>query len=289
VSVGLAVPHIHFGGVGAMMSRVVESRPEWLVMPGGTAHLDHPWYVTTVLICSLGLMWPHGFAATFTARSGDTLRRNAVIMPLYNLSLIFIFFVGFAALLLYPKLSNGDLSLLTVVRATFPAWFLGVVGGAGALTAMVPAAVLVLTASTLFAKNVFRPLCPREISDAQVGRLARFVVVALIAMSLGLALTRSTSLVALLLLGYDGVSQFFPGVVLGLFWKPVTRTGVLAGIVTGVSLTAFLVLTDRDPLGGWNAGFIGLCANFTVTFILTKLARVPNSEVSAAEAAVPLA
>ena len=224
-------------------------------------------------------MWPHGFAAMFTARSGDTLRRNAVVMPLYNLSLVFIFFVGFAALLLFPKLANGDLSLLTVVRATFPPWFLGIVGGAGALTAMVPAAVLVLTASTLFAKNVFRPLCGRELSDAQVGRLARFIVVVLIAASLGLALTRSTSLVALLLLGYDLVSQFFPGIVLGLFWKPVSRAGVL-GEEWGDPVAASAA---ADPLNGWNAGFLGLVVNLTVTVLVTKWVRAPAPGAALAE------
>jgi SSS family solute:Na+ symporter len=265
VAIGVAVPYIHFGGVGAMFARLAQEQPAHLVMPGGTVNLGHTWYVSTVLICALGLMWPHSFAAVFTARSGETLRRNAVVLPLYNLSLAFVFIVGFAAILLFPKLTNGDLSLLTVVRATFPPWFLGIVGGAGALTAMVPAAVMVLTASTLFAKNVFRPVCARGLTDAQVARLARLLVVALTATSLGLALSSSTSLVSLLLLGYDGVSQFLPGVILGLFWRRVTRGGVLAGIIGGVLVTTFLVLTHRDPFFGWNAGFIGLGANLATT------------------------
>jgi len=42
-------------------------------------------------------MWPHGFGATYTAKSAGTLRRNAVAMPLYTITLVFIFFVGFAA------------------------------------------------------------------------------------------------------------------------------------------------------------------------------------------------
>jgi Na+/proline symporter len=63
-------------------------------MPGATANLGHTWYISTVLMTSLGFcMWPHGFAATFTAKSGDTLRRNAVVMPLYTITLAFIFFV----------------------------------------------------------------------------------------------------------------------------------------------------------------------------------------------------
>ena len=54
------------------------------------------------------------------------------------------------------------------VRKSFPAWFLGLIGGAGALTAMVPAAVFILTAATLFAKNLYRPIFAPAMTDDQV-------------------------------------------------------------------------------------------------------------------------
>ena len=98
-------------------------------------------------------------------------------MPLYSLTLPLLFFVGFAAILVLPGLKNGDLALLTLVRQTFPAWFLGVVGGAGALTAMVPAAILILSAATLFAKNFFRPMFRPAMSDDEVAKLAKVMVV----------------------------------------------------------------------------------------------------------------
>jgi SSS family solute:Na+ symporter len=50
-------------------------------------------------------------------------------------------------------LRDSNLALLTIARKTFPAWFLGVIGGAGALTAMVSAAIRLLTGATLFAKR----------------------------------------------------------------------------------------------------------------------------------------
>jgi hypothetical protein len=74
-------------------------------MPGATANLGHTWYISTVLLTSLGFyMWPHAFGAAFTAKSGDTLRRSAVVMPLYTLTLAFVFFVGFTAVLVVPGL-----------------------------------------------------------------------------------------------------------------------------------------------------------------------------------------
>jgi solute:Na+ symporter, SSS family len=270
ISIGVAVPYVHFGGIGPMFAALAKAQPAHLTMPGATSNLGHTWYISTVLLTSFGLyMWPHSFGATFTAKSAGTLRRNAVVMPLYTITLAFVFFVGYAAVLVVPGLSNGDLSLLTIVRQTFPPWFLGIIGGAGAITAMAPAAIFVLTAATLFAKNLWRPMFAPTMTDDAVARLARGMVVVLSVIGLYLAIYSSSTLVALLLLGYAGITQFFPGVVLGLFWKRVTMPGVFAGLIAGVSCVAFLMLSNRDPFHGWSAGFLALCLNFAITTTLS--------------------
>jgi SSS family solute:Na+ symporter len=278
LSIGIGVPYIHFGGIGPMFAALAQSHPAHLTMPGATANLGHTWFVSTVLLTSLGFyMWPHAFGSTFTAKSGATLRRNAVIMPLYTLTLAFVFFAGFTAVLVLPGLPNGDLSLLTIVRQSFPPWFLGVVGGAGALTAMVPASIFILTAATLFAKNLYRPLFAPAMTDDQVAKLARVMVVVLGLISLCLAIYSSATLVSLLLTGYAGVTQFFPGVVLGLYWRRVTTSGVLAGMIAGVATAIFLMLSHRDPLFGWSAGFVALCFNFLVVTLVSLL--TPSIEI----------
>jgi SSS family solute:Na+ symporter len=277
VAIGISIPKIYFGGIGPMFAALAHAHPAHLTMPGATANLGHTWYISTVLLTSLGFyMWPHAFGSTFTAKSGDTLRRNAAVMPLYSLTLAFILFAGFAAVLIVPGLPKGDLSLLTIVRGSFPPWFLGVIGGAGALTAMVPASVFILTAATLFAKNLYRPVFAPAMTDDQVAKLARVTVIVLGVVSLCLAIYSSTTLVSLLLTGYAGVTQFFPGVLLGLYWKRVTATAVFAGMVVGVATSIFLMLSHRDPVFGWSAGFIALCLNFLITLSLSMLTPAGN-------------
>lgn len=261
-----------------MFSALAEAKPAHLVMPGATKTMGHAWFVSTVLLTSFGFyMWPHTMGSSFSAKSGNTLRRNAVLMPLYSCTLPLIFFVGFSALLVVPGLPNGDMALLTVVRKAFPPWFLGVVGGAGALTAMVPAALLLLTAATLFAKNFYRPVFAPSMTDAHVARLAKIMVVVISIVALYFAIYSSPTLVQLLLLGYAGVTQFLPGVLFGLYWPRVTRTGVFTGMVVGVALVAFLVLGKRDPFLGVNAGFFSLCVNFGVTVLVSLLSPVQRS------------
>src|SRR5947209_860910 len=291
VFIGIAIPHIYFGGIGPMFAAIARAKPEHLVMPGATKDLGHAWYISSVLMTAFGFfMWPQNFAASFTARSGKILRRNAVFMPLYSITMPLMVLVGFSALLVLPKLSNGDLSLLTIVRQTFPAWFLGIIGGAGALTAMVPAAIQILTAATLFSKNICRPVLAPRMTDTHVATLAKMMVLVLTSGALYLAIHSSISLVALLLLGYAGVTQFFPGVMLGLFSKMMNARAIFAGMVCGVGLLTFLVLTKRDPWLGVNAGFVALCFNIAVVaaihFLWPDRATVEANTLVAATASL---
>lgn len=273
VFIGITIPHIYFGGIGPMFRVLAHMKAKHLVMPGATQNLGHTWYVTTVLLISLGFyMWPQYFAATFTARSGRVLRRNAVIMPLYSLTMPLMLFVGLSAVLILPGLSNGDLSLLAMVRKTFPAWFLGVVGGAGTLTAMVTAAIQLLTGATLYAKNLFRPLLAPDMTDQQVANVAKVMVLLLTLGAVLFAIYSSASLVSLYLLGAAGVAQFFPGVVLGLFSKRVTASGVFAGMAAGIFVALVLMLTGRDPYYGFNAGLVALCFNFVTIGLVSIFA-----------------
>jgi solute:Na+ symporter, SSS family len=279
---GFAVPRIYFGGIGGMFAALAHAKPEHLVMPGATKDLGHTWYVTSVFMTACGFfMWPQNFAAAFTARSGKILRRNAIFMPLYSITMPLMIFVGFTALLVLPKLRNGDLALLTLVRNTFPAWFLGVIGGAGALTAMVPAAIQILTAATLFSKNICRPVLAPRMTDRHVATLAKFMVLVLTLGALYLALHSSVSLVSLLLMGYAGVAQFFPGVILGLYSKKVSAAAIFSGLFCGVALVAFLILTKRDPWMGLNPGFIALLLNFAVVYAISSFRPTPTSEATA--------
>ena len=280
--IGIAIPYIYFGGVGPMFAALVQAKPHHLVLPGSTPNLGHSWYISTVLMVSLAFyMWPQFFAAAYTARSGNILRRNAVVMPLYSVTMPLMFFVGLTALLVLPGLPDSNLALLTIVRKTFPAWFLGVIGGAGALTAMVPAAIQLLTGATLYAKNLYRPVFSPGMSDAQVAKLAKAMVLVLTLGALALAISTSITFVSLLLLGYAGVAQIFPGVVFGLYWRRISGRGVFAGMVTGITVAVSLMLTKHDPYLGVNAGFWALCCNFVVTVAVTLLGRAEERGLDA--------
>jgi SSS family solute:Na+ symporter len=272
--VGIGVPHIYFGGFGKMFQALIAQKPGHLVFPGAAPSMDTLWVMSTLLLTGMGFyMWPHVFGSAFSAKSDKILKRNAIIMPFYQIPVLLVLMVGFTAFLVLPGLKNGDLAFLELVKKTYPSWLLGFVGAAGAVTAMVPASILVLFGSTLLSKNVYQAGFNPKASEETVMRLSRVMVLVITTAALVFALLLPGALVNLLLIGYNGVSQFFPGVVLGLFWKRVSSTGVICGLLTGLALVVFLVFSRHDPLWGMNAGFVALAANGTVTLIVSLLSK----------------
>lgn len=272
--VGIGVPMIYFGSFGKMFSVLIEKFPKHLILPGSTPNMDVLWVMSTLLLTGLGFyMWPHVFGSAFSAKSDNVIKRNAIIMPLYQIPILLILMVGFTALLVIPGLKDPDSAFLSLVSSTYPSWFLGFVGAAGAVTAMVPAAILVLFGSTLLSKNVYKAAFDPEASDEKVMRISRVMVLVIMTFSLIFALFFPNELVNLLILGYDGVCQFFPGVIFGLFWKRVSKTGVFCGILAGIGVVVLLILGHKDPFLGLNAGFVGLFVNTVITVVVSLVTK----------------
>ena len=102
------------------------------------------------------------------------------------------------------------------------------------------------------------------------------MVLVIMTFALVFAIFFPNELVPLLIFGYNGVSQFFPGVVLGLFWKRVTRAGVFCGLMAGVVVVLILILSKNDPFLGMNAGFVGLAVNSVITVLVSLKTKPTN-------------
>jgi solute:Na+ symporter, SSS family len=266
--IGIGLPLKYFGSYHGLISAVNHTHPGALALPGLSGKLGVPWMISTLLLTSMGFyMYPHAFQATYSARSTRAIRRNATFLPLYQILLLAMFFVGFTALLIVPGLKGDktNFALLDLVHKGEPPWITGLVGGAGALAAIVPAAAIALAAATLVGRNVYRGIIRPQATQESVLLVSRIFVLVVMAASLYIAIVSPGLIVNLLLTAYDGVTQFFPAVVASLLWRRTSKAGVAAGLVLGVVLVLYLVISGRDPIWGLNAGIVALAANALVT------------------------
>ena len=281
---GIYLPLHYYGGLQPMFEAIDKARPGFLTLaPHGQSII---WFDSTVLLTALGFyMWPHATGAVFTARSERVFRRNAVFMPLYQLILGFAFLVGFAAILQVPGLQGPDmdLSLFRISTMTFAPWFVGVIGAAGVLTALVPGSMILMTAATLFANNIVRAAAP-SMSEQAVVWLARLLVPVVALIAVYFTLNGGSTIVALLLMGYAFVTQLLPALLGSLMRRnPVTTPGAFAGIVVGVAAVAVLTLTGATvkslfpflpvPLQDLNVGIVALVLNIVALAVVSAATR----------------
>ncbi|TKC91187.1 sodium:solute symporter family protein [Trinickia terrae] len=282
---GIYLPIHYYGGLGSMFQAINAAKPGFLTFPD--KGMSVVWFQSTVLLTALGFfMWPHTFGSIFTAKDERIFRRNAAVLPLYQLILLFVFFVGFAAVLKVPGLkgSDIDLSLFHLSLQAFDPWFVGVIGAAGVLTALVPGSMILITAATLLANDVYRGALARQADDRQIARLARVLVPVIALVAVWFTLKGGETIVALLLMGYSFVTQLFPAVLCSLAARNrVTKQGAFAGIVAGVAVVAATTLTKTtvaqlfpflpDRLKDVNIGFLALALNVIVLIVVSALTQ----------------
>ncbi|WP_409192701.1 sodium:solute symporter [Bradyrhizobium sp. RDM4] len=292
VFLGLYLPSHYYGGLGAMFEAIEQARPGFTVLPPHGESLW--WFSSTVLLTALGFyMWPHSFGSIYTARNATVIRKNAIVLPLYQLILLFVFFVGFAAILQVPGLTGPDidLALFKLSVKTFDPWFVGVIGATGVLTALVPGSMILMTTATLIANNLYRVLSPSS-DDRQVSRVAKLLVPVVALVAVFFTLRGGETIVALLLMGYSLVTQLFPSLVLSLGQRNIaTREGAAAGILAGVATVAIVSLTGLNlhklswlptEVQDLNIGIIALAVNFVVLIAVSLAMRAAAAPAQAA-------
>ncbi len=232
------------------------------------AGLSSIWLMTSALNVALGTwILPHMFQLCYAADSDETIRRNAIWQPLYSLSYLFIIALGLAALLAGTTPAGGDSNavLLSFVVRAYPPWATGAFAGTACLLALVPGSVLLLTAGTIFARNVALPMRP-DLSDAAVLRLSRFAMVGFAGAAVYLAIGGSRSLVEIGLSAYAAIGMLAPGVFFAFAWPRAHAAGVLAGIIAGY-LALLLPAADRFWsiwCPEWDHGLLAMAVNAAV-------------------------
>ncbi|MEM0247280.1 MAG: sodium:solute symporter family protein [Desulfurococcaceae archaeon] len=295
--VGVLAPLVAFGGLGnvfKVLEHYAASKPPESAFSLTLKPDDFAWMATLLVAAPLAFwLWPNRVQNVFAARDVKTAKRSAVLVGIYQVSQIpailvgltglALFFKGVISIPLYKK-PYSDHAFMVTTKALLPPWVVGLVG-AGALAASISTAAAILHVSgALFARNMYQRLLKPRASGRELLLAARAFTAILALASLVFALLAPGVLVYLLLVGYAGIVQFFPALVLGVYGKGlVTKHGALAGMAGGMLTVAYIqVILRRSPLGVYE-GFWGLLTNIALLLIVSlvtgRRSRRLNSSV----------
>jgi cation/acetate symporter len=183
--------------------------------------------------------------------------------------------------------------LATPEMAELADWIIAFVAAGGLAAALSTASGLLLVISSSVAHDLYyKVLNPRASEQKRllVGR-ATIGVAVIVAGLFGIYPPAFVGQVVAFAFGLAAAS-FFPAIVLGIFWKRVSRVPAVAGMLSGIGLTGFYIVgvvffgmekwtlglspQGIDPQG---IGTIGMLVNFGVTIGLTPFFPAPDERI----------
>lgn len=240
-------------------------------------------YATLALGSALAaFMYPHTLTGIFASNSGNTIRKNAALLPAYTLLLGLLALLGYMGHAAGLKLDNANDVVPALFQTLFPSWFAGFAFAAIAIGALVPAAVMSIGASNLFTRNFWKAYVNPQVTDAGEAKVAKVtsLVVKVGALLVILFLPTQFAL-DLQLLGGVWILQTFPALVFGLYTNWFRAPGLIAGWFVGFfGGTLFVWINGLKPLQPVTIGetsftvYIGLLAlalNVIVAVIVNVL------------------
>ena len=253
---------IHFGGFtqifDAAQTKLSTPNPATGLPSGSVIPAPQSFnaYWTLALGSAMALfMYPHSITGVLATRSRSTIRRNAVVLPLYTLMLGFLALLGYVAIKAGTKpidvngAVNPQLVVPQLFLDSFPSWFAGVALAAIAVGALVPAAIMSIAASNLFTRNIYRDFFKPDADAASQARVSKLVslLVKVGALVFVIGMDQSFA-INLQLLGGIWILQTFPAIVAGLYTRWFHRWALVAGWAVGIVVGTIAAYSVVNPV-----------------------------------------
>ena len=267
----ILVIHRQYGSLGEMFRQIAARSPEHLTLPGKTGIMSYAFWSSSIIVGMCGFyMWPHLFQNFFSARDALTIKKQAALIPVYNIIGWGFIMVGFAGILLVKDVP-ADAVMIEMVLRSVPPWLVAFFC-AGALSAsMVTAAAATLVSAATLANDLFQPYL--NLPDKKLRRLIQILVLVVMSGAYVFAIVQSSTIAFVMLMAYGFVSQFFPLVMVSLYRPGRVGAGsAIAALATGVVVTAFFTIGPIPRPGGFHPGFLGLAANSAVILMSMAVA-----------------
>ena len=195
------------------------------------------------------------------------------------------------------KVDRDIMVLANPEIANLPNWVIALVVAGGLAAALSTAAGLLLAIASSISHDLLKGIFKPEITEKEELMAGRVAMAGAIAMAGYFGLHPPDFAAGTVAIAFGlAASSIFPALMMGIFNKKVNRTGAVAGMITGISITMLYVFQHKgimfipgtSYLGGmspnWffgispNAfGCIGALANFAVAIGVSKMtAPVPD-------------
>ena len=253
------------GHLAGLTEAVAAAAPEKAAVPGW--ELSRYWFSTILLIGLSGAVYPHAIQRIYAARDAATLKRAfsvMVFLPLVTTGVMFM--VGILAIAELGNVGDADQVMPTLLNAWAGKSLLLYILCVVVITAVVAAVMstadsVLLSLSSILAKDILGTTLLRGAPEAQLTRIGKRLSWAVVAVLVTIALAPRITLWGLTEIKMEILAQVAPLFILGVGWRRLTTSAALAGLLAGCATYAGLLLTGRPEPWNIHAGIIALGVN----------------------------
>lgn len=268
------------GGPAAATAELAAMNPEFVAL--GSDYYTPAFIITQAVSIGFGVaMFPQVNQRFFVARSKRVLKRTFALWPVLVLALFVpAFMLGTWARGLGIAAEPGANVLPLLLAEYTPAWF-GALVVAGAVAAMMSSSdSMLLSGSSYFTRDIYRPFVNSDASDRREDRLGRVGVIVFATGSFLTSLLRPGTLLEVGATAFGGFAQLALPVLVALYWTGTTRAGITAGIVGSQAFYLASVFLPFLPTayGGWGASLVGMGLGLVLTVSISAVTTQTTAE-----------
>lgn len=188
--------------------------------------------------------------------------------------------IGLVGRSLYPAelLTQGASESIFITMSTglLPALLAGIIMSGILAATMSSSDSYLLIASSAFAKDIYKGIVKRDASDKQIMMITRITLLVVSLFGVIIALDENSVIFKVVSFAWAGFGATFgPIMLFSLLWKRTTRSGAIAGMLTGGGMV-FIWKLLLKPIGGIFGiyelfpAFVLSCLAILVVSLLTK-------------------
>lgn len=244
----LIVPIITYGIVSADFSQIVHSvpgNPQYMSFTHGADGSAYSWqYIVSNLGWGLGYFgMPHILVRFMSIKSSDMIKKSRIIATVWVvitlIASVMVALTGYAymsgtGLEIFTDAAGSETIFMLLVSKLTPGFIAGILLCAIVAAIMSTSDSQMLVTASAVSNDIYKTIFNKNASDKQLLLLSRIAIIAVAAIAYVLALNPDNSVMSLVSYAWAGLGAAFgPAMVLSLFWKRMTMSGALAGMISG--------------------------------------------------------
>ncbi len=220
---------------------------------GDSGFLNSPlvMLIALILLTSIGVYGlPQTVHKYYSVRDNDAIKKGTIVTTIFALIVgVIAYLIGGFSHLFFDSIPNGgtDNIIPLMLEKVVPAGLFGLIAVLVLSASMSTLASVSLSASSVMSVDLIKGVIKKDATDKQVTFAMRLICLIFVVLSVVIAVLNNifniTAIAYLMGLSWGTLSGcFFGPFVLGLYKKNITKTAALTSVISGLALTAVLVV-----------------------------------------------